>query len=87
MRKRITAGQVLLAFFDDQNFLFADYIAPNARVDTATQEHTLAGSILSEDYKPDKLRKNIGEQYLTRRDSFSHSESFPVEIVGTTGSP
>jgi hypothetical protein len=73
--------------FDNQYFLFAGHIAPNARVDTATQEHTLAGSVLSEDYKPDKLRKNIGEQYLTRRDSFSHSESFPVEIADTTGSP
>jgi hypothetical protein len=54
-------------------------------VNTATQEHILAGSILSEDYKPGKLRENIGEQYLTRRDLFSHSDSSPVEIVDTTG--
>ena len=72
--------------FDDQNFLFAGHIAPNASVNKAlTQEHNLARSILSEDYKPDNLRENIGKQYLTRSDSFSHSDSSPVEIVDTTG--
>jgi len=54
-----------------------------------TQEHNSARSILSEDYKPDNLRENIGKQYLTRSDSFSHCDSHcdssPVEPVDTTG--
>jgi hypothetical protein len=51
----------------------------------AKQEHNLARSILSEDYKPDNLRETIGKQYLTSRDSFSHFDSSPVELVDTTG--
>jgi hypothetical protein len=47
---------------------------------------TLAWSILSEDYEPENLCENIGNQYLARRDSFSHSDSPPVAAhIDTTG--
>jgi len=45
----------------------------------------LARSILSEHYKPDDLCENIGKQYLTRSDSFSHFDSSLVKLVDTTG--